>query len=362
LIELVLPVALSFAVLLALAGYTRRWDLHTSAGLSVFGVLLVVMSLVLSIRVDAFTLARRARRGRQQLFNRADSRSRLVKFILGGLVIPIATLAAANLIQLPGHQTPMSIAIRLRMTGPAMAHAEKLGNAVRRAESPAAKVQGILALQAIRSGDALDQLLHILEDDPGALEGGAESQALSEALASYGADARIRLLHRFEQVSPGARGSAAAPAGALYERYFAADFDRFKREIEKRSPPASSGDLERLQSTRAALQEISSRVESETGSAASRAGLPAFILQTLLRMDPSQDRDLLAFARGTAADDTWSDAVRGQALLLLAKAGGKEDLDTLYGYLDSPSPLLQAQAMQAIAALESKVSAAAPKD
>ena len=72
-------------------------------------------------------------------------------------------------------------------------------------------------------------------------------------------------------------------------------------------------------------------------------------------MDPSQDRDLLAFARATAADDTWSDAVRGQALLLVAKAGGKEDLDTLYGYL------LQAQAMQAIAALESKVSAAAPK-
>jgi HEAT repeat protein len=79
-------------------------------------------------------------------------------------------------------------------------------------------------------------------------------------------------------------------------------------------------------------------------------------------MDPNQDRDLLAFARATAADDTWSDAVRGQALLLVAKAGGKEDLDTLYGYLDSPSPLIQAQAMQAIAALESKVSAAAPRE
>ena len=56
-------------------------------------------------------------------------------------------------------------------------------------------------------------------------------------------------------------------------------------------------------------------------------------------MDANQDHDLLAFARATAADDTWSDAVRGQALLLVAKAGGKEDLDTLYGYLDSPSPL-----------------------
>jgi len=75
-------------------------------------------------------------------------------------------------------------------------------------------------------------------------------------------------------------------------------------------------------------------------------------------MDRSQDRDLIAFARAIAADGTWSAAVRGQALLLVGKAGENEDLDTLYGYLDSPSPLLQARAMQAIAALESKMAAA----
>jgi len=362
LIELFLPVALSSAVLLALAGYTQHWDLHSSVGLGVFGLLLVVISLVISVRVDAFTLARRAQRGRRQLLNRADSRSRLVKFILGGVVIPLATLAAANRIELPGHQTPMSIAIRLRLARPAMARAEKLGNAVLRAQSPAAKVQGILALQAMRSGDALDQLLHVLEVDSAALEGGGESQALSQALASYGADARVRLLHRFDQVSPNERGSATAPPGGLYERYFSADFDGLKREIERRTPPASGGDLDRLQSTRAALQDISSRFEMETRSGPGNAGLPAFILQTLLQMDRSQDRDLLAFARATAADGAWSEAVRGQALLLVGKAGEKEDLDTLYGYLDSPSPLLQARAMQAIAALESKVSAAVGKD
>ena len=362
LIELLLPVALSSALLLALAGYTQHWDLHSALGLGVFGVLLVVISLLISIRLDAFTLARRAQRGRTQLFNRADPRSRLVKFVLGGVVIPIAMLAAANLIQLPDHQTPMSIAIRLRLAGPAVARAERLGGAVRRAQSPAAKVQGILALQAMRSGDTLDQLLLILDDDPAALGGGAESQALSQALASYGAEARVKLLQRFDHVSPAARRSAAAPAGTLYERYFAADFDGFKREVERQSPAASSGDLDRLQSTRAELQEISSRVETATRSATGSAGLPAFILQTLLQMDRDQDRDLVAFARLTAADGSWSDAVRGQALLLVAKAGGKEDLDTLYGYLDSPSPVLQARAMQAIAALESKVSSAVRND
>jgi len=344
LIELFLPVALTSALLLVLAGYTQHWNLQTSVGLGAFGVLLVVISLVISIRLDAFTLAGRARRGRGQFFNRADSRSRFVKFVLGGLVIPIATLAAANLIQLPGHQTPMSMAIRLRLARPAIARTEKLGNAVLHAQSPAAKVQGIRALQALRSGD------------------GAEYQALSEALASHGGEARVKLLRRFDQVSPNARRSATAPAGTLYERYFSADFDGFKRELETQGPAASSADLDRLQSTRAELQEISSRVETATRSATGNAGLPAFILQTFLQMDPSQDRDLLPFARAAAADETWSDAVRGQALLLVAKAGGNEDLDTLYGYLDSPSPVLQARAMQAIAALESKVSAAARKD
>ncbi len=362
LIELFLPVALTSALLLVLAGYTQHWNLQTSVGLGAFGVLLVVISLVISIRLDAFTLAGRARRGRGQFFNRADSRSRFVKFVLGGLVIPIATLAAANLIQLPGHQTPMSMAIRLRLARPAIARTEKLGNAVLHAQSPAAKVQGIRALQALRSGDGLDQLLRILDEDPDARGGGAEYQALSEALASHGGEARVKLLRRFDQVSPNARRSATAPAGTLYERYFSADFDGFKRELETQGPAASSADLDRLQSTRAELQEISSRVETATRSATGNAGLPAFILQTFLQMDPSQDRDLLPFARAAAADETWSDAVRGQALLLVAKAGGNEDLDTLYGYLDSPSPVLQARAMQAIAALESKVSAAARKD
>jgi hypothetical protein len=214
----------------------------------------------------------------------------------------------------------------------------------------------------MRSGDALDQLLHVLDDDPAALEGGGPSQALSQALVSYGADARIRLIRRFDQVGVNARGSATAPAGTLYERYFAADFDGFKREIERQGPAASAEDLDRLQTTRTQLQEISARVEIEARGATGNAQLPAFILQTLLQMDRDQDRDLLAFARVTAADAAWSDAVRGQALLLVAKAGQNEDLDTLYGYLDSPSPLLQARAMQAIAALESKVSAAARKE
>jgi hypothetical protein len=53
--------------------------------------------------------------------------------------------------------------------------------------------------------------------------------------------------------------------------------------------------------------------------------------------------------------------VRGQALLLTAKLGGKDDLDGLYAYLESPSTQLQARAMQTIAELQSKLSASGTK-
>ena len=77
-------------------------------------------------------------------------------------------------------------------------------------------------------------------------------------------------------------------------------------------------------------------------------------------VDSNQDADVLAFAQRTAADAAWSDAIRGQALLLIGKMGGKDDLEGLYGYLENPSLLLQARGMQAIAALRSKLSAPRP--
>jgi hypothetical protein len=324
LIELVLPVTVSAALLLALAAYTSRWDLHTTVGLAVFGALLVVLSLFLSLRVDALTLARRRRNGKRQLLNRADARSRLVKFVLGGLVIPIAALTAANRVELPNHQTPMAVmstAFRSRLAWPAASRAEQLGNAVLRARSPAAKVQGILALQSLASGDALEQLLRILTDDPTALTNDSQYQALSVALASYGTPAEAKLRQSLDGVSPGARASAPAPPG-----------DAFEREVAGGSEAVPSPDR-----------------------------LPSFVMRTFLQMGLKEDADLLAFARQTAADEGWSEAVRGQALLLTAKLGGKEDLDLLYAYLESPSPVLQAHAMRAIAELQSRLSDAATK-
>ncbi len=312
--------ALSAALLLLMASYTSYWNLRTALGLGAFGLLLVALSLFLSIRLDAFTLERRRRSGKRRLLNRANPRSRLVKFILGGVVIPVAALTAANLLELPNHQTPMtlaSLAIRSRLAKPDVGRAAQLGDAVLRAQSPSAKGQGILALQAVGSLEALDQLLRILSDDPTALKNASEYQALSAAIACYGVQSRMKLLQRFNDVPVSARRSVPAPPGDSFE---------------------------------SAAQPVQGPIS-----------LPAFIMQTFLQMSLKEDADLLAFARRTAADEGWSEAVRGQALQLTAKLGGKDDLDGLYAYLESPSALLQAHAMRAIAALQSKLSAAATK-
>jgi hypothetical protein len=105
----------------------------------------------------------------------------------------------------------------------------------------------------------------------------------------------------------------------------------------------------------------SGAIESETQFVGGPGSLPSFIMQTFLQMGLTEDADLLAFARQTAADEEWSEAVRGQALQLTAKLGGKDDLDGLYSYLDNPSPLLQARALGAIAVLQSRLSTAAAK-
>jgi hypothetical protein len=251
-------VALSAALLLVMASYTSYWDLHTPIGLGVFGLLLVGLSLFVSLRVDAFTLERRRRSGKRRLLNRADPRSRLVKFILGGVVIPIVALTAANLLELPNHQTPMtmaSLAVRSRLAKPEVTRATLLGNAVLRAQSPAAKVQGILALQTMSSVEALDQLLRILSDDPTALKSGSEYQALSAALASYGGQAKMKLRQRFNSVPLSARRSAPAPPG-----------DVFAREIDGRGPDpaAPARELERPPVAPPELKPASSPVESET--------------------------------------------------------------------------------------------------
>jgi hypothetical protein len=81
------------------------------------------------------------------------------------------------------------------------------------------------------------------------------------------------------------------------------------------------------------------------------------ILQAFLGMNLKHDA---GYSRSPARPPLtiWPEPVRGQALLLTAKLGEQDDLEFLYGYLENPSVLLQARALQAIASLQSKMAAA----
>jgi len=357
LVELLLPVALCAALLLVLSRYTPYWDVRGGVGLLIFGVLLVVLSLVLSVRLDGWTLGRRRRR--RPLLNGTGRRARQLKFLLGGVVVPVAALVAASRVQLPNHQTPLSMALQLRLSRHQASHEEQLGDAVLRA-SPPARLQGIRALQAIGSEGALEQLFRILREDPAALRDGNEAPALSAALASYGARAKPGLLTLLGDTDAASRQAAVAPPGDLFERHFAVAFQALEREAAGRpgQPATPAPEAQgRLQLAEEELKRSLEKLEAEARPSDPGTTRPSFVLHTFLHMDLKDDSELLRTARGIAADPGWSEAVRGQALLLVAKLGGKDDLDTLYGQLQSSSPALQARAMQAIAELQTKLNA-----
>ena len=166
-------------------------------------------------------------------------------------------------------------------------HAEQVAEAVLRAPRPSDKVQGILALQALGSDDALDQLLRILKDDPTALRDGGESQALSKALASYGVRGKTKLLRQLAETGPGSGPEGDAPPVDLFDTYFASAFDGARTEIGGATPdaPAQAKRLERLQAARADLEQALHQIGADTPTDRAPIGLPSFVLRTLLQMD-----------------------------------------------------------------------------
>lgn len=318
-------------------------------------MLLVALSLVLSARLDTWTLGRRRRR--RPWLNRPGPATRLTKLVVGGLLVPLGALLAATLIELPNHRTAMSLANDWRLARTAVLTREaRLGDAVLRVSDPAAKAQGIRALQAAGSAEALEQLLRILRQDKTALTSGSESRSLSTALASYGPKATPGLLRVLSEGRNGVPREATPARRSTFDAYFATAFEELARELPNRVPDPAAltevrSNVDRAQDD---LMRALQRLDADVLSSQDRS-LAGFVLGTFLQMGAKQDAELLAFARGACADRSWTDPVRGQALLLIGKLGDKGELDTLYGFIEDPSPVIQARALQAIADLEAKL-------
>jgi hypothetical protein len=354
-VELILPTVLSGAALLAAARYLPWWNLRGRVGIWSFGLLLLISSLILSIWIDSRTLAGRRRDGKSRTLNRADARSRLVKFILGGIALPLGLFVAANLVKLPDRRTPMAVAAQLTERPPDVSREEQIGAAVLGARQSAVKVAGIAALEAARSQGGLDQLFRILSRDPAMARGGTESQALSKALAAYGKLAAPRLI---ERLSAAVQDLPALPLSGVddFDLYVDPGFEALRNDMAARSldPARKAEALALLQEAAAESKRRLAAAIPADESRSARSGIAHLVLGTFLSMSPGEADLVLPVARKMAADESGAPGLRGQALLLVGRLGGKDDLDLLYQQLGSPSPLVQARALQAIPILAAR--------
>jgi hypothetical protein len=355
-LELLIPVVLTSALIYWVSGILGIWNLNRTLALVIITIALVVFSLFISITLDGFTLPMRQKSDAGRIFNRANSRARLVKFILGGLVIPIAVFAAANLVSLPTHETAISILMRPRSLTPKAPLVVAIGNTIINSTNSSTKVQGIKTLQTFPATDSLAQLFRVLTDDPAALSDASEYEALSKAIASYGLEAKPQLLTAFNQVDPTQRKGYSTPSGDPFDRYFSASFEGLRKEIGDLTTDQAvkEANLARIDSVEADLKVGLSKMAAEPVSAGSGAPLLDFVMDTFLEMNVKQEPELLLLAKKTATDATYAESTRGQALLLIAKLGGKDEINGLYSFMEEPSDLVQAKALEAIALLETK--------
>ena len=358
LLELLLPVTLTAGLFYWLSGILPLWNLNHTFALVILAILLVALSFIFSVVLDAITLPFRRRSANHSIFNRVDARSRLVKFILAGVVIPIGVFTVAVLVRFPGPETAITLLLQRRSVSSKASHAVLIGEAILQSANPATKVLGIKTLQTLPAADAQQQLLRLLQDDPGTLSDAAVSEALSKAIASYGLAAKPELLGIFNQVDPTRRKGDLASGNDLFQRYFSASFEGLKKEIGDQNPAAN---LANIDAAAAELQAQLSQVQASLASAGGGDPRLGFVLHTFLGMDTSQDPDLLALAKKVAADDTYSDGVRGLAILLIGKLGGSNELDGLYATMQGGSELLQAKALEAIGLLQAKEPASKTK-
>lgn len=358
LLELILPVLIAGGLIWYLFGNYNLWGaMDRTLALVLFGVAVVVLALILSVLLDTLLVV-----FRNLLYHRgarftSGANIRMAKMALGGVILPLVLVIAANQVTLPNNATAMTLLIDLAHKPVTQTPPGEIGAIALQSENPATKIRSIQVLQSFQSTDALNMLLQIAATDSAALKDAGVSSVLSKAIAAYGLTARDPLIKIFKSVDPLTAGKASGVNSGLYERYFANSFDSLKAEItlEVADPAERDARLAKLQAAQAELKTALGGVEETLPAAGSGDLRPAFVMNTLLALDISTDKALLDFARATAADSHYSSQVRGDALLLIAKLGDKNDLDGLYLYLKGGDDLLQARCLQAINNLQDKL-------
>jgi len=354
LLEVMVPTVVALILLYVLSGTANLWSLDRNLALIIAIVFLVVGCLILSYVIDTFLRGVRRTPPLTGKKRAAQYRLRLVKYVLGGLIIPLGLMAAANFSQLPGGGSLMDYYIRTIQNRLTTTPTSQIGDAVLGSDNPATKIQGMKALEAIHSKDALDQLLRLLSSDPSVLKDAGEYEVLSRAVAFYGLDAKLKLLDIFGKLPPSDSKSSTLGGDDLYARYFSLPLTALRGEIS-----AQTIDSATRQAQLAKVDGLVSTMKTdlaEIQSPGPGAGytIQDFILDTLMQMDMKSDGDLKNFGKLTAANSAYPDDIRGKAILIIARFGEKVDMGLLYPYLDSNNDFLKAKALEGITNLQLK--------
>ena len=353
-LEITLPAVLSAGALWFLFKNFNIWHLNRTLALVLFAVALVAMSSGLSILLDAISSSVRKGYRKQGVKFGSGPRIRLVKFTLGWLVLPLALFTTAILVNLPSGGTAMNYFILTSQTLEQITLAERIAFLVIKTSNPSTKMHGIQALEGFHSAAGLRQLVRVLNEGGESLRDAGVSEALSKSIASYGAQAKAPLLEVFSKIDPSLRGRPTGLSDDLFSRYFAGSFESLRNEVKGQSLDSAKQDAQvaKVDAAEAELKKSLADMRGQLSNAESGDRRLEFVLRTFLGMKLSQDADLLRFAKTVAADDRYPASLRGTALLLIGKLGGKDEFAVLYTYLQTDNELMQERALGAIAELQ----------
>lgn len=355
-LEIILPVVLAGGALWFLFRNFNLWQMNRTLALVLFAVGLVVISFMLGIFLDMITSSKRKGYQKQGVKFASGALTQLVKFALGGVVLPLALFTIAILVNTPVGGTAMELFIRTSQPPVQTSPSEQIASLVFQARDPLTQMLGIRALAGLHTSRGLGQLVRVLNEGGDYLCDAGVFDTLSKAIASYGVDAKGPLLDSFNKVAPSLRSKSTGLSDELFGRYFAGSFVSLRNEIKNQNenPANQETQFAQIDAAEAQLKKTLADLRVERFKAASGDLRLDLVLRTFLSMNLSQDAELLHFAKTVAVDASYPGTVRGDVLLLIGKLGGTDELTVLCSHLQTNDRLLQVRALEAIIALQSK--------
>jgi len=355
-LEIILPVVLAGGALWFLFRNFNLWQMNRTLALVLLAVGLVVISFMLGIFLNMITSSKLKGYRKQGVKFASGALTQLVKFALGGVVLPLALFAMAILVNTPVGGTAMDLFIRTSQPPVQTSPSEQIASLVIQARDPFTQMLGVQALAGLHSSRGLAQLVRVLNEGSDFLCDAGLFEALSKAIASYGVQAKGPLLDAFNKVAPSFRSKSTGLSDDLFARYFAGSFVSLRNEIENQNedPANQKTRIAQVDAAEAQLKKTLAELRIERFKAASGDLRLDLVLRAFLSMNLSQDADLLHFAKTVAADASYPSTVRGGALLLIGKLGSTDEFTILYTYLQIDNRLLQARALEAIITLQAK--------